>query len=216
MERGSRIAMVADSATVVVTAAALVLVSTTLWDRMGGGDGATDRYIDEWEDLARDSHWRGPADASVVVLEFGDYECPFCRRLEPTLEALREEFPDQVALAYRHFPLAQHAHAYEAALMAECGALQDRFVEVHALLYDMPDLSELVVDDVAIATDMPDPTQFEQCVVQGEHVRIERDLALARSLDVRSTPTVIVNGRLLSPAPTPDSLKAMVRRLVDG
>lgn len=216
MTEGGRLANLADLATVVVAAAALVLVGTTMWDRYST-QSSRNREIDDWQELARESHWQGPEDAQVVILEFGDYECPFCRRLEPTLASLRATFPEQVAVAYRHYPLSQHAHAYRAAVMAECGAEQGRFAEVHALLYETPDLAALEPNKVASDARIPRPEEFFDCTDRpDEAVGVERDLALARRLEVRSTPTVIVNGTLLSPAPTPDSLESMVRRLVSG
>lgn len=81
-------------------------------------------------------HVRGPASAPFALLEYGDYECPFCRAAQPTVEMLIDTLGEKLCFAYRHFPLTQiHPHAQTAAEGAESAAQQGRFWEMHAMLY---------------------------------------------------------------------------------
>jgi len=81
-----------------------------------------------------DAPVRGPADAWVTLVEFGDFECPYCRNAEPAIEAVLAAHPDDVRLVYKEFPLPQHDQAMPAALAADCADQQGQFWEMHDLL----------------------------------------------------------------------------------
>ncbi|MGZ4376437.1 MAG: DsbA family protein [Gaiellaceae bacterium] len=82
-------------------------------------------------------HVRGPASAPLALLEYGDYECPFCRAAQPAVETLIDILGEELCFAYRHFPLTQiHPHAQTAAEAAESAAQQGSFWEMHAMLYE--------------------------------------------------------------------------------
>ena len=78
---------------------------------------------------------RGNKKASVILLEFSDYQCPFCVRVQRTISRLINDYKDRVTFGYRHFPLAFHKEADEAAIAAECAREQDKFLELHLLLF---------------------------------------------------------------------------------
>src|SRR4051794_11003446 len=81
-------------------------------------------------------HTRGPANAPVTLLEYGDYECPHCGSAYPIVEELMERMGDQVQFAYRHFPLSEmHPHAELAAEAAEAAGAEGRFWDMHKALY---------------------------------------------------------------------------------
>ena len=82
-------------------------------------------------------HIQGPAIASVTLVEYGDYECPYCRAAEPIVQELRQLLRDELRVVFRHFPLASlHPHAQHAAETAEAATAQERFVEMHAALFE--------------------------------------------------------------------------------
>jgi protein-disulfide isomerase len=88
-------------------------------------------------------HVDGPLDAPIQMLEYGDYECPFCGRAYPEVERVRTSLRGRLLVAYRHFPLTQvHPHAMLAAEAAEAAATQGRFWEMHGLLYRNQDALE--------------------------------------------------------------------------
>ncbi|MGD1065397.1 MAG: DsbA family protein [Vulcanimicrobiaceae bacterium] len=82
-----------------------------------------------------DDHVRGPADAPVTLVEYGDFECPYCGAAEPAVEALARRYPKQLRVVFRSFPLEQHTHAEKAAEAAEFAADHGKFWEFHDLLY---------------------------------------------------------------------------------
>jgi len=216
-----RVALV-DGATIVVGVCAMTVTAFVLWQHtLGGASGESeDRRIEAMEDYVRDGRRLGHREAPVAILEWGDYECPFCRRFEAVLEGIRERYPDHVAVIYRHWPLGYHERAFDAAVGAECAALQDRFPEYHAALYqstdwlDSNDLESALVE-LAEREEVPDLSAFETCLAEERpRERIEADIAAVRELGGRGTPTVVVNGILLGAVPDSATLDRMVQEAI--
>lgn len=144
---------------------------------------------------------RGPEDAPVTLLEFSDFECPFCARLRPTMERLKEKYGENVRWVFRQFPLAMHPHAQKAAEASLCANDQGRFWEMHDLLFVRPvALSEPEILAKATRLDL-DMTEFRNCLETRKHIeRIQRDLREGLAAGVRSTPSVFVNERRIGGA----------------
>jgi Na+/H+ antiporter NhaA len=162
-------------------------------------------------DPARD-HIRGPVDAPVTVVEYGDFECPYCGQAEPVVRELLADFGD-VRYVWRNLPLTDvHPHAQMAAEAAEASATQDSFWEMHDLLFrhqaalTFADLvnyaSELGLDVEAFERDLRDRSGAD---------RIAADLESADLSSVSGTPTFFINGRRHYGAYDIDALKAAVR-----
>lgn len=173
------------------------------------------RQVDDWEALAREGAVMGPADAPVRIVEFSDFQCPFCRVVQETLAAVRSRHPDRVAIVYRHLPLdAIHPHARAAANAVECAGEQGRFAEYHDRLFALQDsIGTLPWDRYAADVAVPDLEAFRRCVAENRYAeRVERDARLAAELGLDVTPTLIVNGTVYAGAPSEEELE----RLVDG
>jgi protein-disulfide isomerase len=83
-----------------------------------------------------EDHLRGPADARVTLVEYGDFECPYCGMVYPVVKALEEKYASKLRVVFRSFPLAQHPHAQAAAEAAEFAADHGKFWELHDVLYE--------------------------------------------------------------------------------
>jgi Na+/H+ antiporter NhaA len=138
-----------------------------------------------------EDHVRGPADAKVTIVEYGDFECPYCGRLHPVLEELRKKNPD-LRIVFRHFPIRTlHPRANAAAIVAEAAADRGRFWEMHDILYDNQRfLTDADLEHYAAELDV-DPWED----VAGHASRIALDEASGRDSGVRGTPTIFLNGR---------------------
>jgi protein-disulfide isomerase len=141
-------------------------------------------------------HLRGPAQAAVAIIEYGDFECPTCKQAAAAAALLVRRFPGQVCLAYRHFPLeGLHSHALGAAEAAEAAGRQGRFWDMHDLLFaHQPCLGRRRLLELAgrLQLDLP---QFRTELAGHSHVaRIRADLERGRKAGVRSTPGLFVNG----------------------
>jgi Na+/H+ antiporter NhaA len=160
---------------------------------LGGAEPLTDLYLDV--DPERD-HIRGPLDAPVTVVEYGDFECPYCGMAEPVLRELRREFGD-VRYVWRHLPLNDvHPHAQMAAEASEAAADQSAFWEMHDLLLDHQDALEprdlmRHAGQLALDTDrfMDD---VRSRIGAG---RVADDVDSADLSGVSGTPTFFINGR---------------------
>jgi protein-disulfide isomerase len=137
---------------------------------------------------------RGPAGAPITVVLFSDFQCPFCKRVEPTLEALEKEYPGKVRLVWKNFPLEMHPAARLAAAAAVAAHAQGKFWAMHDRLL----AGEHALDRAALegyGRDLGlDPGRF-QAALDGADALVEADLKQAGTLGVVATPTVFVNGR---------------------
>jgi len=149
---------------------------------------------------AEPKHERGSAKATITLEEFADFECPACGQFFPILKSIESEYGDQVRVVFREFPLAQHVHARAAGEVAEAAGMQGKFWEMHDLLYENRDAWTKATDVQPIFDDYArrlglDLERFKRdqssMVVQ---TRIDQDLARGRSLRLRATPTIFLNG----------------------
>jgi NhaA family Na+:H+ antiporter len=162
---------------------------------------------------ARD-HRQGPRDAPVVLVEYGDYECPYCRQAQPIIAALRARFDDRLAYVFRHWPISDvHPHAQHAAEAAEAAAAQGRFWAMHGHLFAHQD----ALDDAALvrhaATLGLDVDRFARELTAGVHAaRVREDLASGAARGVTGTPTFFINGRRYDGPWDEESLQREIER----
>src|SRR5829696_2153382 len=151
---------------------------------------------DALEPVGTRDHLRGPKDAPVTLVKYGDYECPYCAEAHPLLKELQERAGEQVRFVFRHFPLdSTHPRARRAAQAAEAAASQGRFWEMHDLLYERQD--ELGEEDLMrYAAELGlDLRQFEEDLTNDDHAgRIDEDRLGGDRAGVRGTPAFFVNG----------------------
>jgi protein-disulfide isomerase len=153
-------------------------------------------------EVAADGPSKGPADARVTIVEFSDFQCPYCQRAVSTVKQVLEKYPTDVRLVYRHLPLESiHPHARDAAEAAVCADEQGKFWAYHDKLFENnralapADLEHYAVD-VGL-----DPKAFEACLGQKQtKEKVDGDLSAARAAGISGTPAFIVNGKLLSGA----------------
>ncbi len=159
---------------------------------------ADSSLVPGWEKYLVGGHSRGPATAPITILEFGDYECPFCAQFARKVDNILAAYPTQVRLVYRHWPLKMHRFAYPAARAAECAAAQDRFWEIHNLLYSKADsLGLLQFSEFATRAGVADLARFEACTSNKMQLQVVEDaIRDAHAAGGTGTPTVIVNGVL--------------------
>ena len=192
-----------------------LLVRRELWPAAPpGASPPAVRPVDDWASYASGGHRTGPADARVAIVEFSDFQCPFCARLAPRLDSLRERTPVPVAVVYRHYPLENHPHAMAAARASECAAEQGRFKEMHdALFREQGAIGQKSWIAYALAAGVPDSAAFARCLEGGAgSARIRADVAAGDRLGVTGTPTVLVNRYRMVGAPPLDTLLAYVAR----
>jgi protein-disulfide isomerase len=141
---------------------------------------------------------QGPASAPVTIVEFSDFQCPYCARAAITLRELKKQYGERVRLVFRHFPLRQiHPHAEKAAEAASCAGEQGHFWEMHDRLFENQAQLELA-DLKRRASDLHlNTAAFDRCLDSGRAAsRVQRDAAAGEELGVRGTPGIFINGRV--------------------
>jgi protein-disulfide isomerase len=145
---------------------------------------------------------KGPDDAPVTIVEFADFECPYCVRIVPSLERLEETYGDKVRVVFRQFPLSSiHRHAQKAAEASLCADEQDKFWGMHDVMFEEQGalgLEELKEKAVRLGMDSE---QFDACLDSGKYAaQVAADFDAARRLGLTGTPAMFINGRFLSGA----------------
>jgi protein-disulfide isomerase len=151
------------------------------------------------------NHVLGPADASLTLDEFGDFQCPPCGKLSEPINQLQREYNPRLRVVFHHFPLINHQHAREAAWAAEAAGIQGKFWEMHDLIYreqevwsktlDVRPLFEAYAGYIGLnlgkfKTDM-DSAEVKD--------RVTADQTKGTSLGVQNTPTIFLNNRQIDP-----------------
>ena len=141
---------------------------------------------------------RGTATAPVTIVEYSDFHCPFCRRVQPTLTTLLEKYPGQVKLVYKHLPLdSLHPQARRVSEASWCAAKQDKFWEFHDAVYadSSSDAGDATLARYATKAGL-DVAAFTACLANPEtRTAIQRDVAQGEALGLSSTPGFFINGR---------------------
>jgi protein-disulfide isomerase len=141
-------------------------------------------------------HFQGPADAAVTLVEYGDYECPFCGAAYPIVKELQARTGNMLRFVFRNFPITtSHPHAERAAEAAEAAAAQDRFWEMHDLLYE--NQKRLRDEDLRAYAERLglDIGPFDKELADHVHAeRIREDFLSGVRSGVNGTPTFYVNG----------------------
>ncbi len=160
-------------------------------------------------------HIQGPIDAPLALVEYGDYQCPYCGAAYPMVQAVQERLGDRLCFVFRNFPLVNaHEHAEHAAEAAEAAGAQGKFWEMHDLLYENQEALE-DEDLVSYATALKlDVRQFVSDLKAGTHrARVREDFSTGARNGVNGTPTFFVNGiRFDGPADPEELLAALTEK----
>ena len=147
--------------------------------------------------VADDDPAKGPADAPVTIIEFSDFQCPYCSRVNPTLARLKDRYGDSIRIVFRDFPILQlHAQAAKAAEAGACANDQGKFWPMHDLMFANQARLDVTSLKQHAATLGLDAAAFEKCLDSGKHTaEWQKDSADAAKAGVQSTPAFFVNGR---------------------
>jgi protein-disulfide isomerase len=142
-------------------------------------------------------HIRGPRTAPVTLVEYGDFECPYCGQAYPVVKELEARMGERLRVVFRHFPLKEvHPHAEHAAEAAEAAGAQRQFWQMHDMLYERQDALEdtdLIGYGLELGLDLD---RFQVELAQGVHrARVREDFMSGVRSGVNGTPTFFINGR---------------------
>jgi protein-disulfide isomerase len=138
---------------------------------------------------------KASSDKKVFVLEYSDFQCPFCKRVQGTLKKLRKTYSEEVQFGYRHFPLPFHKEAQVLAQAVECARDQNKFWELQELFYEnvSSSVSQKEIIKLAKSAGVVDAPAFEMCLQSGKYAqRVQNDIRDGAELGIQGTPTFIL------------------------
>jgi protein-disulfide isomerase len=161
--------------------------------------------------ITADDHVLGDPNAAVVLIEYSDFECPFCSRHYPTMKSIAEDYGDQVAIVFRHFPLSFHPEAVPAAQAAECASEQGQFWGFYDQLFqNQTDLGEEFYVQVAGELGL-DVAAWQTCYDSDKYVEeIAAEMNAGSAAGVKGTPATFINSQLVSGAVPLETFKAII------
>lgn len=178
---------------------------------------AKPEWVPTWPSLLDIGVRLGNPRAPVKIVEFGDFECPYCKAFNAAEATVRKQLGDSVSVTFVHFPLTMHRFARGASRAAECAEALTRFDQMKDALFAKQDSFGLkswasFAQDVGIQ----DTTSFHKCALDTARVpRIEAGLAAGAHLGVHGTPTIIINGWRLAAPPADSELLKTVRMIAE-
>lgn len=153
---------------------------------------------------------RGPRDAAVTIVEFSDFQCPYCKQAAISLKPLIESYGSNVRLVFKQMPLPIHADAFKAAQASVCAGEQGKFWEFHDILFSSGELSEQALKKYALNLGLR-TNEFNTCLSSETSAAIvRRDMQEAMRADVQGTPTYFVNGRIMRGMRNVDDFKQVI------
>jgi len=159
---------------------------------------------------------KGPEDAIVTIVEWSDFQCPFCNRVTPTLAKIEAEYGDKVRIAFKHMPLSIHPQAPQAHAASEAAHRQGKFWEMHDKIFaDQRDLSVATLASHARAIGL-DMDRYAADIADARiKKKVDEDMAQASKLGVTGTPSFFINGRFLSGAQPFENFKRMIDAAIE-
>lgn len=158
----------------------------------------------------KDTPVRGAADAKVMIVEYADYECPYCQQIQPTLDKVEADYKGKVAFAYKDVPLPMHAHAQKASEAAHCASDQGKYWEFHDKMFETKQLDLPQLKEHAAALKL-DTKAFGKCLESNQYEGlVKSQLAEAQGFQLQGTPSFFINGRFFSGGLTYEQFKAIL------
>lgn len=154
----------------------------------------------------------GPDSAPLTIVEFADFECPFCAVASAEFKEMRAKYPEAIAIRFRHLPIPGHVNAWPAALAAECAGEQGAFENFYYEVYEeFQNLSKRKLRNIAAKSGVQDLEEFDRCI-ESERYRanIARDTAMARQVGVVGTPTWVIGDSVFGGIPAVPQIERWV------
>lgn len=147
---------------------------------------------------------KGAASGTVLIAEFADFECPACAAMRGVLDGTLEKYPNDVRLVFKHFPLSGHPNAEKAARAAVAAQKQNKFWEMHKALFDnQEDLGAESIDKLARGVGLDWKRFIQDRDSEATADQVARDRKQGEALEIRSTPSLFINGRAFPPSREP-------------
>lgn len=202
----------------VILGAFFVWKVLTSGNSTGSSSTETSQANADLKEVTSTDHVEGNAESSIVVMEYGDYQCPACGLYYPITKSLMEKYGDKIAFVFRHFPIrSAHAHAQIASQAAEAAGIQGKYWEMHDKLYENQDTWSKERDprdtfanyakDIGVADIEKFKTDMNSDTVKSI---VDKSYENALKIGINSTPTMLVNGQKFDRPPALEDLSKLI------
>ena len=155
---------------------------------------------------------RGPTKAPVTIVEFSDFECPFCRQVQETLKQVAEKYSGEVRLVFKHLPSEGHRNSLPAARAAYCAREQERFWEFHDALFGAGAISPEIFNELAASLGFG-REKFAECLsAERSRAAVVKDIETAKRYRIDGTPSFLINGKLAKGALSFAEFQSLIER----
>jgi protein-disulfide isomerase len=180
-----------------------------------GAQPSVPKFAENWRTFVREHNAaQGREDAAVVIVEYSDFQCPFCKKYsDETRRQIAARYGDNIRMVFKHYPLEQvHRQAMTAAIAAQCARREGKFWEVHERFFSQPSsLDTAAVIEVGESLGLSEA--YVECVVNEQtKPEVQQDMSDARELGVRGTPTLMIKGEFLVGAQSEAALESIFDR----
>jgi protein-disulfide isomerase len=164
----------------------------------------------------KDNPVRGDVNAPVMVVEYADYECPYCQQDQPIIDKIEAEYKGKIAFVFKDTPLPMHAHAEKAAEAANCAGTQGKYWEYHDFLFQSKQLEVGQLKEAARTLKL-NADAFDKCLDSGEKAAlIKENLKEGQKFQLQGTPSFFINGRFFNGGMTYEQLKQAIDEELRG
>jgi protein-disulfide isomerase len=173
--------------------------------------------VEEVPAVSSEDYIKGPENAKITLIEYSDFECPYCTGFKDTLEQILDEYGDDVRLVVRHFPLSFHANSKSAALATECAGEQGKFWEMHDKIFEANVNDNMGVDTwKKAAQDLGLNTKnFNDCLDNEKYAdKITEQMQDGMKAGVKGTPATFVNGEMVSGALPYETFQQIIEQIL--
>lgn len=166
-------------------------------------------------EIKDDDHIRGYKNAPITIVEYSDFQCPYCSKFHTTMNKVIKDYPNKVRWVYKHFPLDFHPYAIKAAEASECAADQNKFWEYNdALFTEQADIDNDIFGKIAKDLGL-NTNKFNECLDSGKYTdKVEADYQSGVEIGVSGTPGSFINGNSLGGALPYEDLKLEIEELL--
>jgi protein-disulfide isomerase len=197
---------------ILVICALIVIILLLRKEFSGNNTELKFSIVGNWKELIPEDEKTNGNYSKVYLVEFFDYECPYCSILDATLDTIQSKYGDKIKIIRYHFPLNIHPLAYRTAIAAECAGLQGSFEKYHKeLMANQYKLNSINYTEVARLIGIKELGKFQKCVDEEETADvIANNVRLAKEYKVNGTPTLIINNKMISGAINTEEIEKII------
>ena len=202
---------------ILVVCAILVTIILVKREFFNDNNAEEVKIVENWKNLLNGGQLIGEKNAPVKIIEFTDYQCPYCKIMRENLETIMNRYKDKISLIVYNFPVKSHVYAYKLAVAGLCAAKQNKFDIFYKIIFKyQKEFNNLNINNITQLIGLKDSTSFINCVKDREIYRIvDNEIEEGRNIGIKGTPTIIINGKMFVGSRTVTQLDNIINEFLN-